>query len=245
MKQTVYPGFAQGFSDLPDAERLDWLRMVMAARIAPPRHTVQRAARAGVRLVLGAEPKRVAEAGGGGLRIETPAGGFEADLVILGTGFRFDLAAAPELSRFVPRMLLWRDLLPGEEEDELLDCPVLGPGFQPRGRPGAEEAGMDRLRLFTHVAQPSLGNLSNDIPQASEGAEKLARMLARDLFLEDAAYHRNRLASYAEPELLGDEGDLSGTPDAGIGERPVPVRHLLDSTAPVLKAASKRRHKGS
>lgn len=231
MKQTVYPGFAHGFPHLPDRERLDWLRLVAASRIAPPRHTVRRAARAGVRVVTGA-PVQAVRGVPGGLALETPAGRFEAGLVILGTGFRFDLAAAPELAGFAGRALLWRHLegsdagsdagsesadgartddqadeMPG---DELLDCPALGPGFELRPRPGAAPDGLSRLRIFTHAAQPSLGNLANDIPQASEGAERLARAIARALFLEDAAMHRARLEAYAEPELLGDEGDLSG-----------------------------------
>ena len=205
MKQTVYPGFAEGFPDLPDAERLAWLRTVITARVAPPRHTVQRAARAGVRLLLGAEPRVVSRVGDR-LRIETPAGAVEADQVILGTGFRFDFAAPPELADLGPRALLWRDVITEGPEDELLDCPALGPGFELRPRPGADPAGLARLRVFTHAAQPSLGNLANDIPQASEGASRLARAVARDLFLEDAAHHRARLEAYAEPELLGDEG---------------------------------------
>jgi cation diffusion facilitator CzcD-associated flavoprotein CzcO len=204
MKQTVYPGFAHGFPDLPARERLAWLTAVARSRTAPPRHTVQRAARAGVRLVEGAETERVEEADG---RLTLFAGPrrFEADLVILGTGFRFDMAAAPELAGLRPRIAFWRDLAPDAAEDERLDCPALGPGFELTALAGADPAGLGRIRIFTHAAQPSLGNLANDIPQASEGAERLARHLARDLFLEDADHHRAALLSYAEPELLGDE----------------------------------------
>lgn len=205
MKQTVYPGFAHGFPDLPDAERLAWLRTVAAARVAPPRHTVQRAARAGVRIVLGAETAEVRRAAGT-LRLVTNKGAFDADRVILGTGFRFDLGAVQELAGIAPRTALWRDLLAGPEpDDEYLDCPALGPGFELRPLPGTDGDGLDRIRCFTHAAQPSLGNLANDIPQASEGAERLGRAIARDLFLEDADCHRTQLETYSEPELLGDE----------------------------------------
>lgn len=205
MKQTVYPGFAHGFPGLPPAERLAWLRAVGAARVAPPRHTVQRAARAGVRVVLGAETARVRREPGG-LRLETNKGPFGADRVILGTGFRFDLGAAPELTGITARTLTLREAVAGPgPDDEFLDCPALGPGFQLQPKPGADGTGLDRIRCFTHAAQPSLGNLANDIPQASEGAERLARAIARDLFLEDADYHGAQLANYAEPELLGDE----------------------------------------
>ncbi|MFO7853676.1 MAG: NAD(P)/FAD-dependent oxidoreductase [Paracoccaceae bacterium] len=203
MKWTVFPGFAQGFPDLPLETRLEWLRHVMAHRIAPPRHTVRRAARAGVRVLTGVETERVTETGDA-LRLHTPRGDHDADLVILGTGFRFDLTAAPELAGLADRALTIRDL-GASGDDEYLDCPALGAGFECRPKPGTDPAGLARLRVFTHAAQPSLGNLANDIPQASEGAGRLARAVARDLFLEDAAHHRARLDAYAEPELLGDE----------------------------------------
>jgi FAD-dependent urate hydroxylase len=166
-----------------------------------------------VRIVLGVETETV-EREGGALVLGTRKGAFPADEVILGTGFRFDLRAAPELSGIAPRVLLWRDLDHGcaDAADEYLDCPALGPGFEFRPRrgtdSGSDPAGLARIRCFTHAAQPSLGNLANDIPQASEGADRLARAIARDLFLEDAAHHRARLEAYAEPELLGDEYTL-------------------------------------
>ena len=212
MKQTVYAGFAQGFPDLPDAERAAWLRYIAACRTAPPRHTVQRAARAGVRIELGIETSEVTH-DGDLMRLVTSRGQFKADRVILGTGFRFDLAAEPALAGIADHVMQWRDL--SEEitvvEDEYLECPALGPGFEFRPKPGAkaELDGLRRLRCFTHAAQPSLGNLANDIPQASEGAERLARAIARDLFLEDAAIHRAALEAYSEPELIGDEYDVS------------------------------------
>lgn len=199
MRQTVYPGFAHGFAALPDAERLAWLRHVERSRIAPPRATVERVAATGRVTVLTGAEVTAAEPAGPGLRLLTTAGPVEADLVILGTGFAFD-PEPPELRGL--DFLRWRNLIddPGAEHGELLDAPALGPGFELRG---AGEVG--RIRLFSHAAQPSLGALASDIPHASEGAGRLARAIARSLFVEDAAEHRRRLESYAEPEILGDE----------------------------------------
>lgn len=209
MKQTVYPGFAHGFPDLPDHERLAWLRLVVAARTAPPRHTVQRAARAGVKLILGEETTEVTR-DGEMLKVITSKTAYQADKVILGTGFGFHFDADPALSGIAPHALLWRDLAePDGPKDEFLECPALGPGFELRPKPGVSGAGLGRIRCFNHAAQPSLGNLANDIPQASEGADRLARAIANSLFLEDASVHRERLATYSEPELLG--GEISPT----------------------------------
>lgn len=205
MKQTVYPGFAHGFPDLPDRERLAWLRLVVAARTAPPRHTVQRAARTGVKVMLGEETTKVTR-DGGMLNLVTTKTAYQADKVILGTGFGFQFDADPALSGIAPHTLLWRDLAePGEPDDEFLECPALGAGFEVRPKTGVYGAGLNRIRCFNHAAQPSLGNLANDIPQASEGADRLARAIANAIFLEDAPVYRERLATYSEPELLGDE----------------------------------------
>ncbi|MEM9840137.1 MAG: hypothetical protein AAF830_13405 [Pseudomonadota bacterium] len=64
----------------------------------------------------------------------------------------------------------------------------------------------EQLPDYAKDTKLNLGNLANDIPQASEGAERLATSIARALFLEDAAAHRAALEAFAEPELLGDEG---------------------------------------
>lgn len=209
-KHTVYPGFAHGFPDLPDDYRLAWLRHIMGWRVAPPRHTVQRVAKAGVTLLTGAAVTGLRDEAGA-LIVETGKGDVAADLVILGTGFAFDLDAAPELEGFAADILRWRDRVEaGEPEDELLDCPYLGAGFEFLAKPGATVAGLERIRCFTHTAQPSLGNLANDIPQSSEGAERLARAIASALFIEDREHNLARLHAYAEPELLGDEWDAAG-----------------------------------
>jgi hypothetical protein len=39
----------------------------------------------------------------------------------------------------------------------------------------------------------------------SEGADRLARAIASDLYLEDREVHWRRLLAYADPELMGDE----------------------------------------
>ncbi|MEM9048716.1 MAG: NAD(P)/FAD-dependent oxidoreductase [Pseudomonadota bacterium] len=202
MRWTVFPGFAHGFPDLPAPERLAWLRHVAAHRIAPPRHTVQRAARAGVRLKSDAEILSVR--GPDPFRIATNAGEVTADHVILGTGFAFDLAGAAELATLAPQIRCFRDNDAQGPEDAYLDCPDLGPGFEFQPMPGAPE-GMGRIRCYTHAAQPSLGNLANDIPHSGEGADRLARHVARDLFVEAAPVLREGLEAYEAPELHGDE----------------------------------------
>ena len=204
MKQTVYPGFTHGFPALPDPDKLRLLSHVLEWHIAPPRDSVLRVSgdpRA--RLMLGAAITG-AEVAEQGLRLETAAGAVEADLVILGTGFALDLDATPELAPVARHILRWGDRV-ADAKGEWGTFPYLGPGFEFLGRAADAVPGLDRLRCFTHAAQLSLGNLANDIPAITEGAQRLAESVARALFVEDRARHWDRLAEYAEPELLGDE----------------------------------------
>ena len=204
MKQTVYPGFTHGFPSLPDREKLRWLDHVVRQRIAPPRDSVLRiSSNPRLRLMLGAKITG-AGADDGALRLETTRGAVVADRVILGTGFAFDLGAPREIGELAPEILRWRDRVP-EASGEWGECPYLAPDFAFLPRAGAAVEGLGRLHCFTHAAQLSLGNLANDIPVVSEGADRLARGIAASLFLEDRGHHWRNLQDYAEPELLGDE----------------------------------------
>ena len=62
--------------------------------------------------------------------------------------------------------------------------------------------------LFSGLSNDStvpLGNLANDIPHASFGAERLGKAIISALFIEDKDYHYQKLLEYAEPELNGDD----------------------------------------
>ena len=204
MKQTVYPGFTHGFADLPDTDKLALLDHIVSFRIAPPRGSVLRiSGDPRVRLILDAEVTG-AVAHGDGLRLATTQGHVDADMVILGTGFAIDVTARPETAAYADRILRWADRVP-EATGEWGDFPYLGKGFEFLSRDGQPDDGLGNIHCFTHTAQLSLGNLANDIPAVSEGADRLARTIASSLFVEDRAYHRQRLEAYDEPELEGDE----------------------------------------
>ncbi|MEM8840200.1 MAG: NAD(P)/FAD-dependent oxidoreductase [Pseudomonadota bacterium] len=204
MKQTVYPGFTHGFAELPDAGKIALLDHVAAQRIAPPHGSVRRiAAHPRVSLLMGAEVTRVEEQTTG-VELITGKGPVGADLVILGTGFAIDIAATPGIETFAGDILRWGDQVPGATGDWAA-FPYLGDDFAFVSRAGSTTPGIGRLHCFNHAAQLSLGNLANDIPAVSEGAERLARRLAVHFFVEDRARHRRNLFDYAEPELDGSE----------------------------------------
>ena len=111
------------------------------------------------------------------LRLTTPAGTIMVDDLILGTGFRFDLSAAPELAGMADDIATWRDRAAGiaaPPEHEFWDLPYLGPDFAfLEKRPGTAPH-LAGLTCFNHAAFLSLGYIGGDIPACSDGAPRLA-----------------------------------------------------------------------
>ena len=204
-KQIVYAGFVHGYPEMMDAERFAWLSQVFSGGVAAPRESVQRFTRhPQARLRLGCEVTACRRRGER-LELLTTTGPLTTDLVILGTGFDVDVAGARVMT-FADRLQLWRDRLPSEsKESDLAAFPYLDSGFRYTTTDAELIPHANRLHAFSHVCMVSLGNLANDIPAVTEGAERLARAIAIDLFQEDKAIHWQRLADYDEPELLGDE----------------------------------------
>ncbi|MGI9334705.1 MAG: NAD(P)-binding domain-containing protein [Gammaproteobacteria bacterium] len=207
-KGIVYGGFTEGFPGLGLAERLRTLDYIFECRIAPPRESLLRVARhqnARIELdapLVGARPERER------LVLATPGKEFAVDKVILGTGFRIDVHAAPELRSLAPAIATCRDEFEPRAHDaasELLDSPDLGEGFEFREKTPGMAPCLKDLHCFNFAAALSHGNVSGDIPAVSDGASRLARAIARDFFLADAEAHWQDLQDYAEPELLGDE----------------------------------------
>jgi cation diffusion facilitator CzcD-associated flavoprotein CzcO len=210
-KSIVYGGFTEGFPALPDVLKIELLDYIARERIPAPRDTVLRVARhAAFDLRLGWEVRRVT-ASSRALTLHCDDAELSVDHVILGTGFRIDLEASAEIAELVPEIARWRDRVtppPGLAGSEHLDFPYLGEAleFLPR-EPGAAPYLAD-LHCFSQAAALSHGNVSGDIPAVSDGAQRLARGIARGLFLADRDDHRRRLFRYADPELLGDELDI-------------------------------------
>ena len=213
MKQTVYPGFAEGFYSLRDSEKLDWITHIQNQRIAPPKDTVERVSKLNIKLMLGSEIESVKKTksnlkltiSNGKVKTDT-----SADFIVLGTGFVIDLNEVPELKKLSKDILLWRDVLKEVSNEntttnELLSFPYLGENFQLKSIDPSKNTMLGNIRCFNHAAQLSLGNLANDIPHSSEGAQRLAKSIAADLFEEDKEVHFERLKNYTEVEINGSE----------------------------------------
>lgn len=204
-KQIVYAGFTFGYPDLGDAEKIAVWSKVFEGGIAAPRESVLRVTKhANADIRLGIEVTACRRSGEH-LALQTTAGDMTADLVILGTGFDVDVPGSGSIA-FADRLQLWRDRFPRDMSiGDLGTFPYLDAGFRYTTNDTGLSSHVRRLHAFSHVCMVSLGNLANDIPAVSDGAERLARAIAVDLFEDDKSIHWQRLAAYAEPELIGDE----------------------------------------
>ena len=206
-KQITFPGVFHGFPQLPDVDKFAIFSEVTSYAIVPPRSSLLRVTQhdnADIR--MGSEVLQ-ADLVGDELHLETNTGKLIADIVVLGTGFRIGVDADAVLLEHADHIKTWRDALSDQDSrSELLEFPYLGAGFEFEPRAGdALQTLLSRTHCFNHAAMVSLGNLANDIPAVSEGADRLSQAIASSLFVEDREAHIADLKAYEEPELDGDE----------------------------------------
>ena len=208
MKSTGYPGFMHGFPGLPLSDRLELLSFVFNYRVAPPRNSVLRVWKhQNVELCLDSEIKG-AKWDGAKVKINTNQRTFLTDNIILGTGFKINTLAPSYLKNFSDKVRTFRDGIQNSDKnylDEFLDVPDLGIGFELKEKIIGEAPYLKDLYEFTFAATVSHGNVSGDIPAVSEGAERLVRSIAANLFIEDYPAYLTDLHEYEVPELFGDE----------------------------------------
>jgi FAD-dependent urate hydroxylase len=202
-------GFLAHFHALPDLLRWRFMRHIYDLNQPPPQDTFWRCRKHANFAFHTATPwenvRQVDGANGPEIAVDTPDGEMRFDFAIIGTGFVIDLTRRPETAGFASDVLLWRDHYTPEdgEENQLLGShPYLGPDYQFQPRDGAAEPGMlGAIHNFTFAATPSMGLSGASISGMRFGVERLARGIARDLFVADGAAHLNSLLAYQVPEL--------------------------------------------
>ncbi len=207
-KGIVYAGFTEGFPRLSHSMRIEMLNYIAACGVAAPRDSVHRLARSpGFELWLGHEVERV-DATDHGLVLNCGHRSLAVDGVVLGTGFRIDVAGCDFLYPYVDDIATFEDLLESAEATaagELARHPYLDDSFALIPRPDSDAGFLKDIHCFSHAATLSHGHVSSDIPAVSDGAQRLARGIAASLFVADAKSYERKLHDYVEPELLGDE----------------------------------------
>lgn len=213
-KWLSFPGFLGHFGDLDDAWRWRFMNHLLTLREAFPRETWERAARhANFRLETAAEWQRCEEAGDA-VRLHTPKGTFEADFLIVGTGFDVDLPRRAEMCGIAAHVALWSDRYapPADEGNERLGrYPYLGPGYELLEKVPGCAPWLRHIRLFTYATTVSFGPSGSSINAMKFAVPRLVAGIVRDLFREDVETHWDALRAYDLPEFLlpGETGEAA------------------------------------
>jgi cation diffusion facilitator CzcD-associated flavoprotein CzcO len=202
-----FTGFFRNFAALDDARKLRFMRRYLSLPTPPPADTLQRCrvhSNFVLKLAQGWTAMRAIRTA---LEITTPAGTFETDFAILGTGFKIDLASVPYLATLVPDMLFWKERLTLTQQrvdprvDGLIgNYPYLGSAMQAVGRTPLADRGLRNLHFFNNSGIASVGPICSGINGMPWGVAALVTGISRDLFCADADAFYEDFAGYEEAD---------------------------------------------
>jgi FAD-dependent urate hydroxylase len=200
-----FVGFLRHLGDLPDSDKWRFIRQIVRMGQLPPADTLRRAREhPGFRLHAGCGWTAV-EPRGAGVAIRTTSGEtHEVDFIIVGTGFVTDLARRPELREIERHIARWSDRFqppPGEESDDLLRHPYLGPGFEHTEKVPGEAPYLRTLYNYTFGGLLSLGFGGASISGMKYSIPRLVGGITGSFFIEDRDAHFDSLRRFAETEF--------------------------------------------
>jgi FAD-dependent urate hydroxylase len=199
-------GMIARFAALPDADKYAIMSSFFRLNQPPTNDTFERAAACpGFELHLGAPWTRVSCAGDKTC-VETPAGIFHFDFLIISTGLITDPALRPELRSVENDILRWRDRYqpPADIANPLLDAhPYLDPGFAFVSRTREGAAKMHGLFAFNYSALISFGLSASALSGLKYAIPKVVHGIADQLFLDDREAMLEDYYRYDEPEFIG------------------------------------------
>ena len=202
-------GFTAGYAALPDEWRWRFMQYSFATQTPPPHGSTRRVSRhPNAYFHFGMATTRIEQRGTCAVVHFADGTAYEADFVILGTGFVIDPMARTEFGETAGEILLWRDVYTppdGEESGDLGRFPYLNDDFTFREKHPGTAPWLSNVYCFNYGASASLGKVSGDIPGISDGAAWLSRAVAATLYAEDVKAHWQAMQDYDTPELQGDE----------------------------------------
>ena len=202
-------GFTAGYASLPDEWRWRFMQYSFATQTPPPHGSTNRVSRhPNAHFHFGKAVQSTVEKDGAVQVGFADGTSYEADFVILGTGFTIDPLSRTEFGEAAGNILLWQDVYtpPADEPSrDLGRFPYLNDDFTFREKVPGTAPWLSNVYCFNYGASASLGKVSGDIPGISEGAGWLAREVAAKLYTEDVAEHWQAMLAYDKPELDGSE----------------------------------------
>ncbi|WP_298918426.1 NAD(P)/FAD-dependent oxidoreductase [uncultured Roseobacter sp.] len=206
-------GFTAGFAEMDDAWRWRFMQYSFATQTPSPRGSTLRVSRhPNAFFHFGKETTRITQKQDSAVISFADGTSYDADFVILGTGFVIDPMARTEFGDTAGEIQLWQDVYTppaGEESTDLGRFPYLNSDFTFREKTPGTAPWLKHVYCFNYGASASLGKVSGDIPGISDGAAWLSRAIAASLYSEDIEMHWKGMQDYDKPELLGDEWEAT------------------------------------
>lgn len=205
--QLSFPGILHGFYELPDAMRIDLLAEAFACGIPPPKEALDRikelnaGKRFSMHLNAIVEDVKVVEQE---VILKTTKGTFKVDCIIAATGFAVDGWHRPELQSHMPFIKLWDEkILPPDEERApiLKSFPYLGNHFQFIAKQKDMALYLKNIYCFNFGAFLSHGLICSDILGISYGANRLAKGIAADFFIENFESYKKAIEAFEKPRF--------------------------------------------
>lgn len=199
-----FVGFLKHHSDLPDAQRWNFIMQLLEMGQLPPADTHQRANSFSNFEMHANTAWMHTSLRDDKVLIETNTQAYEVDYVLLGTGFVTDLSLRRELAQMHSLIALWKDrYTPPEEQrhEDLARHPYLGSSFEFQEKEPGTAPWLGNIFNFTFGGLPSMGFGGASISGMKYSLPKLVGGITRQLYLEDAQEHFQSLCDYYQPEF--------------------------------------------
>jgi cation diffusion facilitator CzcD-associated flavoprotein CzcO len=201
----TFRGFLRHLSDLDDAWRWRFMRVILEMREGFPQATYDRCVRHADFFLHEGAPVEAAHAVGQQVQLQTPRGAFTADFVICGTGIDMNFADRRELHKFAGNIATWADRYqpPLDERSARLGrFPYLADDYAFTERVPGETPWISNVHLFAIASTMSFGPSGSSINAMTTAVPKLVHGLTRGLFRADLAQHWASLNAYDVPQAV-------------------------------------------
>jgi len=206
------PGFEHGYATMPDAWKLRLAEHFYRMWSPPPHNSVLRVFRHENVGIHFSTPVLNVAVHGEALEVDTSARKFEADHLVVATGFKVDWQMHPEYAPIRDKIRLWGDVLPEEQKPfhgPLANIPYLNEFFQFLPRQGSELPGLENIFCFCFASSLSFGLTVGMIPGVSLAARKLAQFIASGFYREEEERLYEKMLRFDDAELHGGEWPAS------------------------------------
>lgn len=197
----AHVGVEQGFHRLSDAWKVRLVAYGLSESAAPTKQSIDRLLGAQSFLKVPGIEILDAHSEEDGVKLFTNQGARSYDFVIFATGYLIDLTKVPFLTLFSSMIKTY------EEQQELHSIegfslvkkfPYLGDHYQFQEKTKGEAPFLRHIYCFNYGALVSHGMTSSSIDPLSIGADRLAKGIAADFFLEDIDFFYEEFISTEE-----------------------------------------------